>query len=180
MRFKLSTIFWAVGLSAVLCGIVFLAPLLITAVFLSFTLAISPAAWITGAVFARGRIQAFFIGGILTGCVPHILSTYYSYMIAIESADSITDFWPQLGVTETAELFQYRIIFALAWLMPGVFSFGGGALAWTTHRFVVERKPFSQCTEQSKIRDYHILSGRLQTTLAKPEAELSDVLTQGN
>lgn len=173
MRFKLSAIFFAISLVAAMCCLLFVAPLAITAVVVLFILLISPAVWLTGAIYARGGRQAFFIGGTLTGFVPYVISTYYFGMIAFQYGGEafsrgLTGQGMQLGVSDAKELLITRIFLALIWIASGIFACAGGGVATLTHRLLCGRPA---PTPINTLEPYRVIEGRLRTTIVDPVAE---------
>ena len=178
MRFKLSTLFWAIGITAGFCATVFIAPLAVTFFLLSFTMAISPAVWLTGLAFARGAKKAFFIGGTSSAFIPHIIAMYYIYAMLLGSIISEIEVggWMQLGINEPGEALVYRITMAVCWLTPGGFAVSGGSLAVLTYRKVVDvalnatetKVVQDPVMEQplpvpSRVVDRQVIAGRLET-----------------
>lgn len=172
MRFKISNLLWTTGFAALFCAACFLAPLPIAMIFLAFTLCITPAIWVSGACFGTGAIRAFFIGGLVAGTVPHVIASYYFYMMTISMLDSAE--WTQIGIYDSGELLMTRIMLTIVWLVSGVFAVFGGATAVLT-RWLVSSKPNGRNKsefERPSSLDYQVLSGRL-TTVSFDEAASS-------
>lgn len=166
MRFRISTILWITGIVAVFFGISFLAPFIVTAVTLGFSMCISPAAWVSGAAFARGTKRAFFVGGLASATVPHAISIYYMYMVMI---GAFQNGWDSLLNIASEDLMMARVSMVTIWLVPGIFAVSGGILA-VISRWLVMPKPDSAKLEDGSQRaprleslDYQVVSGRLST-----------------
>jgi hypothetical protein len=131
MQFRLLSILIAITLLSVLCAVIFAMPGFISVPMLTLILWISPSLWITGAIYARGRKQAFFIGGLAAGAVPFVVSALYSATVAaaaVIEAD-YDELWnPNRNDDRSA------VIFLCLWLLvPGVCSVCGGVLGIFMH-----------------------------------------------
>ena len=154
MQFRLGTLLCLVTLAAAFCGIVFAAPLIVTAIVLCATMWLSPAVWLSGASYATGGRQAFFRGGLICGILPFVaISSWGTFAIV-----SMLGEWSDLADPETALLF--RLSLAGLWLTPGLFAFLGGTVGYVTYRLVT---PKQEAIAASPALDYRIVSGRLLT-----------------
>lgn len=154
MQFRLGTLLCLVTLVAVFCGLVFAAPLIVTAIVLCLTMWLSPAIWISGASYASGGKQAFFRGGLICGILPFVaISSYGTFALM-----SMFDDWSELASSEMNLI--VRLTLAGLWLTPGVFAFLGGTLGYVTYRLVTPRQlPAPLPTPPI---DYRVISGRLR------------------
>jgi hypothetical protein len=161
MQFRLGTLLCLVTLVAVFCGIIFAAPLIVTAIVLCATMWLSPAVWISGASYASGGKQAFFRGGLICGILPFVaISSYGTFALL-----SMFDDWSELASSDTDLI--VRLTLAGLWLTPGVFAFLGGTVGYVTYRLVTPRQEATPVAAPSL--DYRVVSGRLTTQ----EAEIS-------
>ena len=167
MRFRLIGLFGVVTLAAVVCGIVFALPLVGSTLVLTFLLGISPGVWISGAIFAKGGTRAFFLGGLLAGVAPFAIVMFaaaYSSVIIVASGQAA-----ELELMYRANDLLYRLLGFGIWLIPGLFSFAGGAISWLTYRIVRpanDMTPSASGTES--VRDYQVIAGRLTTSTPVP------------
>ncbi len=161
MRFRLVGLFGFVTLMALLCGIAFGLPLIVSMVVLAFLLWISPAVWINGAMFSQGGTRAFFLGGLLAGVLPFTVVSVPVAYVAIVTATS-----GEFGdlVDKQADQLTYRFLMLGVWLLPGVFSFAGGGLGWLTYRFVRPKRGATAPSVAGSLRDYQVIEGRLTTS----------------
>ena len=135
MRIKLSLLFVGIAMIALVCGLLFMTPIFIAGLFCMFTIIWTPAIWLTGAIYARGIWRPFFIGGMFTGFVPHMIAVYYGMMIVFSSGAQVFEKGLNLGV-ESEELLTTRLVLAGVWAMPGFFAFSGGAMSMLTYRIL--------------------------------------------
>jgi hypothetical protein len=141
---KLSMLFVAISMIALVCGILFMTPVFISGAFCTFTMILTPAIWLTGAMYAPGIWRSFFIGGMFTGFVPHVVAVYYGIMMVFSSGSDVFEKGLNLGVAPE-EMLMTRLFLAGVWAMPGVFAFLGGAVSMLTYRIVRGReKPVEQ------------------------------------
>jgi hypothetical protein len=157
MQFRLGTLLCLVTLVAVFCGIVFAAPLIVTAILLCATMWLSPAIWISGASYASGGKQAFFRGGLICGILPFVAISSYGTFAML----SMVGEWSDLADAETALMF--RLSLAGLWLTPGLFAFLGGTLGYVTWRLVTPKQESAPAA-----LDYRVVSGRLTTQAEAP------------
>jgi hypothetical protein len=122
MQFRLGTLLCLVTLVAVFFGIVFAAPLIVTAIVLCATMWLSPAVWISGASYAGGGKQAFFRGGLICGILPFVAISSYGTFAML----SMFGEWEDLSDSQT-ELYM-RLSLGGLWLTPGLFAFLGGTV----------------------------------------------------
>lgn len=135
MRMKLSMLFIMVSMIAFILGILFMTPLVIAGAFCLITMCITPAVWLTGIIYGRGIWRAFFIGGMLTGFVPHFVIMVYALLAGTQSLTSVADQGLNLGV-ETEQIRPYRLGIAIVWSIPGVFAIAGGMASMVTYRIL--------------------------------------------
>lgn len=155
MQFRLGTLLCLVTLVAVFCGLVFAAPLIVTAIVLCVTMWLSPAVWISGASYASGGKQAFFRGGLICGILPFVtISSYGTFALL-----SMFDDWSELTSSETDLL--VRLTLAGLWLMPGLFAVLGGTVGYVTYRLVTPSQRAAAVATAAL--DYRVVSGRLTT-----------------
>lgn len=139
MRIKLSMLFSIISIVALVLGILFMTPLFISGTFCAITLILTPAVWLTGALYARGIWRSFFIGGICTGLVPHLVLVSYVLMAALQMSGEVFEKGLNLG-TPPEELWIARLIIAGIWPVPGVLAFTGGAISMMTYRILRGRE----------------------------------------
>ena len=120
MQFRIASVLVATCVAAVILGAFLFTPLM-AAVFIAIALmAISPAIWITGIIFARGLLRGFFIGGVASGFIAHVVALYYLILVGFSSSN--------LGDSDT----EARVWLLGIWSMPGVVAIlGGGLGSWT-------------------------------------------------
>ena len=135
MRMKLSMLFIAISMIALVFGILFMTPLFIAGAFCIITLILTPAIWLTGAIYARGIWRPFFMGGVFTGFVPHLILVIYGIMGAISSGSAVIEKGLNLGIA-SEELLKMRLLIAGIWSVPGVFAFAGGGVSALTYRIL--------------------------------------------
>lgn len=135
MRIKLSVLFIVIALIALVCSILFMAPIFVAGLFCGFTIIWAPAIWLTGAIYSRGIWRPFFIGGMFTGVLPHIVAVYYGLMVVLTSTSDFFEEGLNLGI-ESKELLAARLMLACVWSIPGFFAFTGGAISMLTYRIV--------------------------------------------
>jgi hypothetical protein len=156
MRMKLSMLFVVTAMIALVFGILFMTPVFIAGAFCTFTLILTPAIWLTGAIYARGIWRSFFIGGMFTGFVPHLIAVYYGMLIIFSSGLNVFENGLNLGVAPE-EMLLTRLVLTGVWAAPGVFAFLGGVVSMSTYRIVrggekpVE-KPVSLLTQESDLQ----------------------------
>ena len=139
MRLKLSMLFILISMIALVFGILFMTPVFIAGVFCVFTMILTPAIWLTGAMYAHGIWRSFFIGGMFTGFVPHLIALFYAWMLGIQSGVEVYEKGLNLGVN-SEELLTTRLFVAGIWATPGVFAFMGGAVSMVTYRILRGRE----------------------------------------
>ncbi len=135
MRLKLSMLFIFISMIALVFGILFMTPVFIAGVFCAFTMILTPAIWLTGAMYAHGIWRPFFIGGMFTGFFPHIVALYYAMLVGIQTGVEVFEKGLNLGVN-SEELLVTRLWVAGIWAMPGIFAFMGGAASMLTYRIL--------------------------------------------
>jgi hypothetical protein len=153
MQFRLAHLITVSVIIAILCGLAFAAPPIIGTPLLGCFLAICPAIWFAGAFYARGHLQAFFIGGIAAGAVPFSVCVVFTVTDLItlynEYMGIVPVYFPQLGdgsVPATEPTYWTPAIQSSAWmsnlltLLPGPFSFTGGAISVLIYRFVASKQ----------------------------------------
>lgn len=160
MQFNIRFLLGLTAAVAVLCGIVFAAPTIVTIPVLIGLLWISPALWINGIVYGRGAWRPFFIGGTMSGLGPHVFALYYTLMIAVQLLEG--DGWTEL--LEGDRLTNLHI--AAVFVFPGVFALLGGLVgAWTWWMFQpVKSTPKSDDRTNGApvAEEYMIVSARLK------------------
>lgn len=189
MQFRLGTLLGLVTLVAVFCGVVFAAPLSVTAIVLCLTMWLSPAVWISGASYAQGGKQAFFRGGLICGILPFVAissfgtlmllqgwSAQYGQEVLVLPGASATGDGPevlvlpgraqggwdgQLATGGGQEELNARLRLAGLWLTPGLFAFLGGAMGYVTWRLITPKQEPTSADAQAL--DYRVVSGRLTT-----------------
>ena len=139
MRIKLSMLFLAMAMIALVCGILFMTPVFVAGAFCLFTIIWTPAIWLTGAIYARGIWRPFFIGGMFTGFVPHVIAVYYGMLIVFSSGTNVFEKGLNLGIASD-ELLTTRLVLAGVWAMPGFFAITGGAISMLTYRILRGRQ----------------------------------------
>jgi len=142
MRFRLVTLFVLITVLAAFCGIIFAAPLWITALTLAVTMLLSPAVWVAGWSYAKGGRQAFFRGGLVCGILPYLVACFY--MISMFGA-VIADF-PNMAETleDAGDPGWVRLAYVVMWITPGVFSFLGGSVSYLVYRLLTPRTAVSK------------------------------------
>lgn len=136
MQFRLISLMVAMTLVAIACGIVFAVPQKIALCIISVIVLVSPSVWISGTVAARGRLQAFFIGGTVAGIIPFLIDAYFAIALSITTFDYLND--------PFGSLFPWdRPALALMLFGPGVLSVVGGAASVLTC-WLVTPKPAVQ------------------------------------
>jgi hypothetical protein len=133
MRLRLSSLLIVIALIALVLGILFMTPLFIAGAFCVITMILTPAIWLTGVIYARGIWRAFFIGGTLTGFMPHFVLVIYGLISATQLGSEVVEKGLNLGVAPE-EVWAIRLAVAAVWSIPGVFAFTGGAVAMATYR----------------------------------------------
>lgn len=155
MQFRLGTLLCLVTLVAVFCGMVFAAPLIVTAILLCVTMWLSPAVWISGASYTTGGKQAFFRGGLICGILPFVAISSYGTFAMVSTLGE----WDDLADSQTQ--LYVRLALAGLWLTPGLFAFLGGTVGYVTYRLVT---PNAETTPAASPQlDYRVVSGRLTT-----------------
>ncbi len=135
MQFGIGRLILVVTLVAILCGLIFAAPPVIGVPLLSLFLLSSPAIWIAGIVYARGALQAFFIGGTVAGIAPWTAAFYWQMAIVVQAVGDFPATSNNLGDIWKPAVQGDWYLANLVVLAPGVASFAGGAMAmlvyWT-------------------------------------------------
>jgi hypothetical protein len=128
MQYRLSTLLIVMALAGVYFGILNMPSFI--AVFLFFAaVLVTPAYWVTGAVYARDQRRAFFIGGIAAGVVPYLLLGYFGMMSSMRGP------WPwnfnryEFGETQLVNMMLSVFIFS-----PALLAFAGGWIGRTVYR----------------------------------------------
>ena len=98
MRIRLSMILIVISLIALVLGILFMTPLVIAGAFCVISMILTPAIWLTGVIYARGIWKAFFIGGMLTGFLPHLVLVIYELISAMQLGSEVVEKGLNLGV----------------------------------------------------------------------------------
>lgn len=164
MRFHISSLFWLTGITALVCSIIIFAPVFVSATFVMLVFAITPAFWLTGAVYTRGPKQAFFLSGILTGFLPHVVASYYLGMLLTTWSSEV--FAGGLNANmDGQEQFSMRVTLIVLLCVPGFFSLSSGAVAWISHRILVDQPKRNEAPQEP---NYQVLSGRV--TLSASQA----------
>jgi hypothetical protein len=81
MRFRLGTLLGLVTALALFFGVVFAAPVWLTAMVLTGTMLLSPAVWLCGSSYASPSRQAFFRGGMICGIFPFVVACVVSLYV---------------------------------------------------------------------------------------------------
>jgi hypothetical protein len=121
VRFNISTLLWGTGFAALICSVAFSLPLPVMALVLAVSMLLSPSIWLSGSMFGTGWKRAFFAGGMIAGSVPHVLSTYYMYMLL---APTLQGQWLQTGLADTREQLLARLTLFLTRGGFRCYSFG--------------------------------------------------------
>ncbi len=135
-------------------------PLIATFVVLGILFLISPAIWITGAIFARNGQRAFFLSGLLCGLAPFIclavpiLWIGYSFLVSLFDGSGIASI---SELNQNGDELQIRALALGAWLFPGFFAMLGGGVGWFVHRSLTrtEAKP------SISLSDYRVIEARI-------------------
>jgi hypothetical protein len=125
MQFRIVSLLILTCVTAVVFGLFSFAPLLVAAIVAVVSMAFTPTIWITGAVFAKTRARVFFIGGISSGFLFHLIAVYYLVMLVFNTDMDIAD----------SEPLARLMLFAI-WAAPGVAAFIGGGLSLLTYRLL--------------------------------------------
>ena len=126
MQFSLKTLFIAVTAFAFVCGIAFAPPQLIGFVVLMLTLAFAPPVLISGAVYLRGKWQAFCIGGASMSC-PVVLTIFgpFSFYGMFNNV---------FGSGNESEFIWAKIYMAFLWVLIVISGFLGIAMRYIAGR----------------------------------------------
>lgn len=125
MQFRIVSLLILTCVAAVVLGLFSFAPLFIAAIVAAVSMAFTPTIWITGAVFAKPRAKVFFIGGISSGFLFHLIAVYYLIMLVFNTDMDIAD----------SEPLSRLVLFGI-WAAPGVAAFLGGGLSLLTYRLL--------------------------------------------
>lgn len=130
MQFRLLTVLILMAAVSVGCALLFAAPAWISIPALTLILWVSPAFWIAGVVYARGGRQAFFLGGLVAGAIPFLITSVYSMNFASRFVRLLTTGNATAGSLYRDDFDIANVTFmGLALLSPGLFSVIGGGLA---------------------------------------------------
>jgi hypothetical protein len=127
MQFRLSSLFVLTSLIGLYLGVLNLPMFLALPLFGALAL-MTPAYWVTGAIYARDARQAFFIGGSASGAAPYLVLAY-------NMAFSFRDPWGlsyqryEFGETQIANLFFSFIV-----SLPALLAFCGGWIGLAVYR----------------------------------------------
>jgi hypothetical protein len=146
-QFSLGRFLIVITAIALYFGLAFAAPPIIGAPILYFVLTASPALWIAGIVYARGREQAFFLGGTVAGSALWCIVFYWYTMLAfsLDSGGRLGDLWIPAIKTE---LFLVNAAF----LAPGIASFIGGMTSMVVYGIFVPKHAALRTSAQSEDR----------------------------
>lgn len=125
MQFRIVSLLILTCVTAVVFGLFSFAPLFVAAIVALVSMAFTPTIWITGAVFAKTRARVFFIGGISSGFLFHLIAVYYLIMLVFSSDMDIS----------SSEPVSRLILFGI-WAAPGLAAFLGGGLSLLTYRLL--------------------------------------------
>lgn len=125
MQFRIVSLLMLTCLTAVVFGLFSFAPLFVAAIVAVVSMAFTPTIWITGALFAKTPARVFFIGGISSGCLFHLIVIYYLLMVVFNTDMDIA----------SSEPLSRLILFGI-WAAPGVAAFLGGGLSLLTYRLL--------------------------------------------
>ena len=125
MQFRIVSLLMLTCVTAVVFGLFSFAPLFVAAIVALVSMAFTPTMWITGAAFAKTRARVFFIGGISSGFLFHLIAVYYLFMLIFSSGMDIS----------SSEPVSRLILFGI-WAAPGVAAFIGGGLSLLTYRLL--------------------------------------------
>lgn len=120
MQYRLSTLLIVMFLIGVYLAILNMPTFI--AVFLFFAaVLVTPAYWVTGAVYAREQRRAYFIGGIAAGAVPFLLLGYFGMMMSFRGPGPFNFNRYQLGETQLLNMLMSVFVFS-----PALLAFAGG------------------------------------------------------
>src|SRR5262245_58924960 len=96
-QFGIGKILGVVTAIAFFAGLAFAAPPMLGPPALYCVLVASPAFWVSGIVYARGRDQAFFLGGLIGGAAPWCLTFYWYTALLIDVVDNLPRLRTNMG-----------------------------------------------------------------------------------
>lgn len=140
LQFGIGRLLSVITAIAVFCGLAFAAPPLLGAPLLYCALIASPAIWVSGVVYARGREQAFFLGGLIGGAAPWCIMFYWYSALMIDVASNFPRVRTNLGDLLSPAIQSAWSYANAAILAPGIASFAGGAMSMLVHRAYGKKK----------------------------------------
>ena len=134
MQFGIKSLLGAmVLLAAFVIGVFQFSPLVCFFTLL-LTHSLSPALWLAGFTASRTKGgKAFFLGGMLTGMTPWIV-TFLIYVMFLRNL---------LGESPNSREFEERLTALVWWLASGIFAISGGLLSFWISRCYQEREPLT-------------------------------------
>lgn len=151
MRFTLKTLFAAVFVSALICGIFFALPGWLSLCVLGLMWFLAPSVLIAGIVYGRGYGRAFSIGCVSAGgCLPLV----YMYGVAIVASG-----WDGVMSVDDNGVLIMKVAVALFSVFIGLCGLAGMAVRWLSLRM----NGNGNAKEPSSPKDYSLLHGRVAT-----------------
>lgn len=178
MQFRIGHLLLLIFAVAILSGLVFAAPPVIGMTSLTLFLLVCPAIWFSGAVFARGSLQAFFIGGIGAGIAPYVICAYASAIACVSLFGGGMIMPVYAGQGSPVDQFWAPAAKSGWWLMnlvtliPGPFSFLGGGISVLVYLWVSPRRTALASHSQNGPPSPHFSIDGLQNRLGKVQTEI--------
>src|SRR5688500_8840527 len=126
MQFRLRSLFIFMALVCVYLGVVNMPTFFAFPLFCAVVL-VSPAYWVTGAIYARDQRRAFFIGALAAGVLPYLILAYNAQFLIFRGGPWGWDY--RFGETQLANVFVSLFVFA-----PPLIAYLGGWIALAVYR----------------------------------------------
>jgi hypothetical protein len=126
MQYQLRSLFILMGLIGVYFGILNM-PTMFAFPLFSCLVLVTPAYWLTGAIYARDRRQAFFVGGIAAGAFPYLMLAYYCINMGRWG-------WAGFERYRFGETQIVNVMLSLLVCLPILLAFAGGWIGIAVYR----------------------------------------------